>query len=247
MGIKSARLRAVTAATIAFGAVALVCVPTAGFALGAFGSSSSLPDLKGFSSYTPASVDPAMARFVAKRGSEVQMTRFTPAGMTQRPNRSLTVAVRVNKNEAHAASVRSAIATAKEQVAGLAVVPARYNLGVARDYQNFAKPTPSARIKSDVSISDIAALTPMPSVNKAPSRFAARIDMDQEQPTGAAPRTLSALGDQMVGVAGSYRLTRNLDVTAGVRYSQDRDHLSPIAEPALKDSQAVYIGTQFRF
>lgn len=247
MGSKLARLRTVTAATIAFGAVALVCVPTAGFALGAFGSANNSPDLKGLSFYTPAAVDPAMVRFVAKRGNDVRMSRFTPAGMTERPSRSLTVAVRVDKKEAHAASVRSAIATAKEQVAGLAVVPARYNLGVARDYQNFAKPAAPARLKSDAAIADIVALKPMPTLKKAPSRFAAHIDMEQEEVAGAAPRTLNAQGDQMVGVAGSYRLTRNLDVTAGVRYSQDRDHMAAMADTAVKDSQAVYIGTQFRF
>jgi hypothetical protein len=47
-------------------------------------------------------------------------------------------------------------------------------------------------------------------------------------------------------VAGSYSLTRNLDITAGVRIEQDRD-LIPVPDLDQQDSQAVYIGTQFRF
>ena len=50
----------------------------------------------------------------------------------------------------------------------------------------------------------------------------------------------------MVDVGGSFRLTRNLDVTAGVRYQQERD-LRALPELDKQDSQAVYIGTQFRF
>ena len=46
---------------------------------------------------------------------------------------------------------------------------------------------------------------------------------------------------------GSYRLTRNFDVTAGVRYTQERDRLAPVVDTAKQDSQAVYIGTQFHF
>ena len=47
-------------------------------------------------------------------------------------------------------------------------------------------------------------------------------------------------------VGGAYRVTRNLDVTAGVRYSQDRERLKPLTD-GKQDSQAVYVGTQFRF
>jgi len=35
-------------------------------------------------------------------------------------------------------------------------------------------------------------------------------------------------------------------VTAGVRYSQERDRLGPLTD-GTQDSQAVYLGTQFRF
>ncbi|MFC3213373.1 hypothetical protein [Novosphingobium panipatense] len=41
-------------------------------------------------------------------------------------------------------------------------------------------------------------------------------------------------------------MTENLDVTAGVRYSQDRERLVPLTD-GKQDSQAVYVGTQFKF
>ena len=47
-------------------------------------------------------------------------------------------------------------------------------------------------------------------------------------------------------LGGSYRLTRNFDVTAGVRYSSERDRLRPLTD-GKQDSQAVYVGTKFRF
>ncbi len=47
-------------------------------------------------------------------------------------------------------------------------------------------------------------------------------------------------------MGGSYSLTRNLDVTAGVRYRSDRERLARIDDDR-RNSQAVYLGTAFRF
>jgi hypothetical protein len=44
----------------------------------------------------------------------------------------------------------------------------------------------------------------------------------------------------------SYQIARNLDVTGGVRYKIQRDRLEPLADQR-RDSQAVYVGTAFRF
>ena len=66
------------------------------------------------------------------------------------------------------------------------------------------------------------------------------------QPRAASPQ-LNDTGYQVGGeLDASYRLSRNLDVTAGVRYSQDRERLMPLTD-GKQDSQAVYVGTQFRF
>jgi hypothetical protein len=50
----------------------------------------------------------------------------------------------------------------------------------------------------------------------------------------------------VVDLGGSYRLTRNLNVPAGVRSTTDRDRLAPLSD-SRKDNQAVYVGTQFKF
>jgi hypothetical protein len=50
-----------------------------------------------------------------------------------------------------------------------------------------------------------------------------------------------------VDVGGSYSLSKNVDVTAGVRYkAQDRDRLAPLPENQ-RDGQAVYVGTAVKF
>lgn len=242
---------------VAFGVLALVVVPTAGLALasgdGQFASltATSLTANSEFSEITPASVNPRMARFVAERSSAgARLQRFTPAGVAQRPNRTVTVAVRVGNEMVRAMSVRSAITSAKEGVAGmktLGISPMRYNLGLSRGYQSFAKVPGLSRSLSDASIPDLSVYRPKPGVPDKPSRFAARIVLEEETKTGASPHSIGAERDQSVDVAGSYRVTRNFDVTAGLRYSQDRDRIAPLAEPTTQDSQAVYIGTQFRF
>jgi hypothetical protein len=236
------------AATVAAGAIVLASLPTAGFALAG-------PDegaARGtFAALTPASVDPELAAFVARHGGNTaRLMRFTPAGASDRASRAVTVAVRVDENSAQALSVRSSIEAALDQVAGetrLRIAPTRYNLGLSRGYQSFARPTSPAvsSALSDADMPDLAQMRSAPGAKEdKPSRFAARIDSDAARSASAAPRVIP---EQTVDLEGSYRLTRNLDVTAGVRYSQDRDRLMPLVDSAKQDNQAVYIGTQFRF
>jgi hypothetical protein len=235
-------------ASVAAAALVFAGVPSASFAIDALGHTER-PSRAGFA-FTPASVDPKLARFVAERvtGSN-RLMRFTPAGVAERGSHSVTVAVRVDEETAQAISVRSAIGAAREQMAAgsaIRVAPVRYNLGLSRGYQSFAQPAVLSTKLSDAAIPDLASFKPSAGVKEEPSRFGARVALEAEDKSGTAPRTHDALGDQTLDVAGSYRLTRNLDVTAGVRYSQERDRLAPLADPA-QDSQAVYVGTQFRF
>lgn len=240
---------------IAAGTLVLAGLPTASFALSALDDEgASLSASGSFAALTPATIDPRLARFVAERSSgKARVMPFTPAGLAARSSRSVTVAVRVDSDAARAISVRSAIDAAKEQVASaspLRIAPVRYNLGISRGYQSFAKATPEpalSRSLSDARIPDLGKFRPSPGAKPDESRFAARIAVEEEAKTGAQPRTIDSRSDQAVDVGGSYRLTRNLDVTAGVRYSQERDRLAPLADPSKQDSQAVYVGTQFRF
>ena len=47
-------------------------------------------------------------------------------------------------------------------------------------------------------------------------------------------------------MGGSYSLTRNIDLTAGLRYKSERERLTRFNDDR-RDSQAVYVGTAFRF
>jgi hypothetical protein len=235
--------------TASVAAVALTGLPTAGFALDAF-DAQGLHLARGEFPFTPASVDPKLAKFVAERATgTARMMRFTPAGVAGSSKRSMTVAVRVDEESAQAIQVRSAIATAQDQMAAtgpLRLVSARYNLGVVRGYQSFAQPTVLSKKLSDAAIPDLSNFKPAPAGQET-SRLVSHIALAHEEKPGVTPRTREALGEQSLDVATSYRLTRNLDVSAGLRYSQDRDRIAPAAEPAPQDSQAFYVGTQFRF
>jgi len=250
MGLKrNSSKRGGLSASVAAVALVLAGLPTAGFALGGF-ASAGRHLAGGAFPFTPASVDPKLAKFVAERATgTARMMRFTPAGVAERGNRSLTVAVRVDEQSAQAIQVRSAIAAAQDQMASAGavhVVSARYNLGLARGYQSFAQPTVLSKKLSDAAMPDLSSIKPAP-LQADQSRLVSRIALAHEEKPGVTPRTRDALGEQTLDVATSYRLTRNLDVSAGLRYSQDRDRVAPAAEPAPQDSQAFYVGTQFRF
>src|SRR3546814_13183774 len=64
-------------------------------------------------------------------------------------------------------------------------------------------------------------------------------------PSGATDRVTAPGEASAVDVVSSYRLTKNIDVTAGVRYRSE-DRVEPLTD-SRRDSQAVYIGTAFRF
>ena len=250
---KPARRSGFSAALACAGAVLLVAAPTAGLALGALDSGAMSAVMSGtLGSFTPASVDPQLARLVGDdSGSDRRMMRFTPADSSNLSNRSVTVAVRVDGSAARLINSRQAFgsaggADAQNRIASPRLVPTRYNLGVKRGYQSFAQSPVLLTELSDLAVPDLSSFKPSPGVKDGPSRFSARIELEEQDKTGRAPSTRDALGDQSLAVGGAYSLTRNIDVTAGVRYSQDRDRMAPVAD-GKQDSQAVYVGTQFRF
>jgi hypothetical protein len=235
-------------------AVVLGAIPTAGLAVTAIntaaprGAVSVVP-------FTPANVDPAIARRVAaKIAARGQEMRFTPAGTALDADRTVTVAVRVDPEAARAISVRSAIEAAQGATgvgASLATLaPARVNLGISRGYQSFAKPAAATAALGlglkTIEMPDLATYRPREGVKETPSRLQPRIALESETRTGRSPRTLEGAGEQAVDLSAGYRVSRNLNVTAGLRLSQDRDRLAPLTD-AVRDDQAVYVGTQFRF
>ena len=174
---------------------------------------------------------------------------FTPAHTASRPDSSVTVAVRVDAAVAHAITVRghrlaAAVPTPGSPQIGLGSTA--FNLGMSRGFQNFKPLVAPATEAGTVEMPDLSKYQPGHETRPGSPRFSPRIVMDEKPAAGRAPRTFGGEGDDLVDVGGSYRLSRNLNVTAGVRYSQERERLRPLTD-GKQDSQAVYVGTQFRF
>ena len=238
------------AAMLLCGAVSVLALPSAVLAFSSRFDPDSIAGVStdGASGFIPAEVDPRLARSITVRAlSKGRSFRFTPAAVPSGMDRSVvTVAVRLNNGNAQSLALRQT--TSGENVAAgaaLPIAPTAYSLGAARGYRSFAQSAVPATPIRQLDAPNLASYRPKPGVASTPSRFAPAIVLEEREKTGRAPRTFEQ-SDQQVDLGGSYRVTRNLNVTAGVRYSSDRDRLRPLTD-GRQDSQAVYVGTQFRF
>jgi hypothetical protein len=227
----------------------LIGAPTAVLAVP--DSAPALPRAAEIAPFTPANVDPALARRVAaKIAARGQTMRFTPAGTALDGDRTVTVAIRVTADQARAVSVRSALAAARGDAGTgpsiTTLAKSRYNLGISRGYETFAKPVAPAIDLKRIEMPDLASFRPREGVKETPGRLQPRLALEAESRAGRSERTLEAAGGQAVDLGAGYRLSKNFNVTAGVRLSQERDRLAPLTD-AVRDDQAVYVGTQFRF
>ena len=222
-------------------------VPSAGLALSALTGATASSTSSEREIFTPATVDPQLAQRVASLVGNNGL-RFTPAGTTNKRDRTVTVAVRVDGDVARVISLRSAIDSVPGAGKGItAITPTRFDLGVARGYQSFTRPVILPDTVRKLDMPDLARFEPAgPTAETRPSRFQPRIALEDKGNAGRSEGTLEGLGKQTVDLGGAYRVSRNLNVTAGVRLSQERDRLAPLTDSS-QDSQAVYFGTQFRF
>ncbi|MBV7265388.1 hypothetical protein [Erythrobacter ani] len=226
----------------------MLALPTASLAVVGLGPDGSAEDASAFDFFTPASVDPDLAARVAGKAREKGI-RFTPARANPAlSGKTVTVAIRVDADTAQAISVRSAINSAPGAGQSIASLKSsKFNLGTARGYQSFAREIELPSNVRNLSIPDLTEFEPAkPQAVDKPSRLQPRIELEDKAVAGRSPNTLDALGSQTVDVGGSFSLSPNLDVTAGVRYSQERERLDPLTN-SVQDSQAVYVGTQIRF
>lgn len=192
---------------------------------------------------TPSAIDPRLARSIAVRAlAKGQLYRFTPASTATGPGRSVTVAVRLD-DSARAVSARTPLATVDVGPTPMHIAPVAYSLGASRGYKSFAQ---GLTLPSDIRRIDSPDLGKLSKSVPSDPKFTPRIALDERAKAGRALQTLEGAGEQTVDVGGSYRLGRNLNVTAGVRYSQERDRLLSTVD-GKQDGQAVYVGTRFRF
>lgn len=189
--------------------------------------------------FTPAAADPRLAAVFARGGLDPGNFRFTPSE-ARRGNQAVTVAVRTRSSRGIADSSR-VVAVAAPTV-GLA--PIAYNLGVAVGWKRFA-------VSGDVAKVDLAGLpggrdAVDVGISYASNRFTGQVRAGGDRPAASAPHMVDNTSSYSLDVGGSYSLTRNIDVTAGVRYKSERERLVRFSDDR-RDSQAVYLGTAFRF
>ncbi len=194
-------------------------------------------------SYTPAATDARLAAVLSRSGLVSTGFRFTPASSIHL-NRSVTVAVRARTNhQAYAGSQSAMVAPVASSLA-----PVAYNLGLAVGWHKFA-------LLGDIERVDLAGLGRHDALDVglsfAARRFSTRLQLGADRVSGTGARLVDGGDSYTADLGTSYSLTRNFDVTAGVRYRAelDRAELDRLVPPAdtRRDSQAVYVGTAFRF
>lgn len=228
--------RRVMAGTIAGAMIAAVLVAPA---FGARERASPAPraligaGFNGIDGFTPAFADRRLAAMVDKTRLGARGYQFTPA----EARRSAAPIAFAAKTIPHPQAELAAAPVG----ASVEVAPIAYNLGVSVGWKKFsgvtdtlhADPIGSARTSFDlgttVQTARPARLRP---VTDAPVVGA---KLPGEDHTASVPDTTNA-----------FRLTRNVDLTAGSRVKSEDYRLGRVGADR-RDSQAVYIGTALRF
>ena len=208
----------------------------------------SLNMLGSIGSFTPVTNDDKLAQAYARAARESQSRgfRFTPSSGSVN-GRSLTIVVR-------ASNAAYANANAGERgLPNLNLAPVAYSFGFAKALERFLVGT-----RLDPAIPDplIESKLAEPQANftlrPKKDRFSTNLQVENREPATATPaedvpRTLGTERSYAVDLSSSYSLTKNLNVQAGVRYRGPNNRLAPNLTDQTKDSQAVYVGTTFKF
>ena len=194
--------------------------------------------------FTPAVSDPRLAAFLARRGSSLSSgLRFTPATTAPERSRAVRVAIRARANTP--AEATRGVVTASSASPVTPITPSSYSLGASLGWRRFA-------ISGDVAEADGGAVpgrrqsAEVGMSYRADRRLTGRVAVAAERAEGTQ-RLLTEDEAYSLDVGGAFSIARNVDVTAGARYRISRDRLDAMARDERRDSQAVYVGTAFRF
>lgn len=188
--------------------------------------------------FTPAVADPRLAALFANRGLSGGSFHFTPSAT---PNGSKAVKVAVR---ARAATPAAALRGGSESAAVAGLTPTAYNLGVAVGWKQFALSGDVAKVDGGLLPGGREAAEV--GLSYAGKKFTGRLQVGAERSDGRQLRVLPQESAYSVDLGGSYSIARNVDLTGGVRYRIEHDRLERL-DDQRRDSQAVYIGTAFRF
>jgi hypothetical protein len=194
------------------------------------------------SSFTPANADPKLAAALAGKDQlSLSSFKFTPAPAKGRPSQ-VRVAIRARV----VSPEQSQLAQAALPTAAVnALTPTGYNLGLAVGWRRFAVAGDVAKVKSaDPALGgrESAVLGVSYSLS---NRLSTGVAVRADRATGNPAPALRQGDNVSLDVGSSYSLSRHIALTGGVRYNVERDRLA--IQDNRRDSQAVYVGTAFKF
>jgi len=194
------------------------------------------------SSFTPANADPKLAAALAGKALALTDFKFTPAPAKGRPSQ-VRVAIRARV----AAPAQVALADASVAAGAVsALTPTGYNLGVAVGWRRFAMSADVAKVKSaDNAIGGRESAVVGVSYSLS-NKLSTRVAVGAERSTGNPVAALRQGDNVSLDAGASYNLSRRIALTGGVRYNIERDRMSALQDDR-RDSQAVYVGTAFKF
>ncbi|HVM23307.1 MAG TPA: porin [Sphingomicrobium sp.] len=191
--------------------------------------------------FTPANADPKLAAALAGKPLPLTGFGFTPAPAKDRPSQ-----VRVAIRAQGATPVETQVAAAAAPTTAVnALAPTTYNLGVAVGWRRFAVSGDVAKV-SEANPALGGRESAIVGVSYSLSnKLSTRVAVGADRATGDSLPALRQGDKVSLDVGGSYSLSRRVALTGGVRYNRERD-ASPLRDDR-RDSQAVYVGTAFKF
>ena len=189
-------------------------------------------------SFTPAAADPRLAASVGRGAPSLADFKFTPAAAKSRPSQ-VRVAIRARASSPAMASANSSASPVS------ALAPVTYNLGAAVGWRRFAVAGEIGKVRSAGSPLD-SRESAMVGVSYSLPRFTGKVAVSADRSEQRSAAALREPDNYALDVGGSYALSRRVAVTGGVRYKIERERLSTLKDERV-DSQAVYIGTAFKF
>ena len=120
-----------------------------------------------------------------------------------------------------------------------------YNLGVAVGWKRFAVAGDVSKVK-EADPAQGGRESAVVGVSYSLKKFTGRVAVGAERAAGQPLPALRRNDNVSFDLGGSYSLSRRVAVTGGVRYQIEHDRVAAIKDDR-RDSQAVYIGTAFKF
>ncbi|MEH3040389.1 MAG: hypothetical protein PGN21_10050 [Sphingomonas paucimobilis] len=193
--------------------------------------------LAGFGSFTPASADPRLAAALSRTALNPTGFQFTPSEGAVIGSRAIKAAVRSATMQAERPTDRVAAVTPT-----MTLNPLAYNLGGSVGGKRLAAIGDLTRLDLGTQPGSRDAV----GMGYSARKFGTRGTLTADHALTDQPKMITDTSGYSLDGGGSLKLTRNLDVTAGMRSRTDRERMLRVT-PDRREGQAIYVGTAFRF